>query len=286
MKSLFKNGTNELIYKTETDTVFENKLWLLKGKVVMGGHIGSLGLIYTHWASLAAQLVKNLAASQEIRVGSLGQEDILEKVMATHSSILVWRIPWTEEPDGLISMGSQRVGHDWATNTIHTTKYKTDNYQGPTVQHKELYSIFWDNLNGKRIWKTIDICICITESLCCTPETLPFIILIGVLFWTTTTIYILLKYSWLTMFQVPNKEIRFYKYTYLLFEIIFHHRLLQEIDYSPQCYTVDLCCLLHIYFLIRIKILKTKPPSKKPKTFPLCTVRKEKFPTSLSINRG
>ena len=112
MKSFLKNGTNELIYKTETDTVFENKLWLLKGKVVMGGNIGSLGLIYTQWASLVAQLVKNLAALQEIRVGSLGQEDILEKVMPTHSSILVWRIPWTEEPDGLISMGSQRVRHD------------------------------------------------------------------------------------------------------------------------------------------------------------------------------
>ena len=112
MKSFLKNGTNELIYKTETDTVFENKLWLLKGKVVMGGYVGSLGLIYTHWASLVAQLVETLAALQEIRVGSLGREDILEKVMATHSSILVWRIPRTEEPDGLISMASQRVGHD------------------------------------------------------------------------------------------------------------------------------------------------------------------------------
>ena len=88
------------------------KLWLLKGKVVMGRNSGSLGLIYTQWASLVAQLVKNLAALQEIPVRSLGQEDILEKVMATHSSILVWRIPWTEEPDGLISMGSQRVRHD------------------------------------------------------------------------------------------------------------------------------------------------------------------------------
>ena len=60
------------------------------------------------------------------------------------------------------------------------------------------------------------------------------------------------------MFQVHNEEIRFYKYTHILFEIIFHHRLLQKIDYSPLCYKVNLCCLLHIYFLIRIKILKTK----------------------------
>ena len=63
-------------------------------------------------ASLVAQAVKNLPAMQETWVQSLGQEDPLEKGMATHSSILAWRIPWTEEPDGLQSMGSQRVGHD------------------------------------------------------------------------------------------------------------------------------------------------------------------------------
>ena len=64
-------------------------------------------------------MVKNLPVMQETQVLSLGQEDPLEKKMATHSSILAWRIPWTEEPDGLQSMGSQRVGPDWATNT-HT----------------------------------------------------------------------------------------------------------------------------------------------------------------------
>ena len=57
-------------------------------------------------------MVKNLPAIQESQVQSLGQEDPLEKSMATHSSILAWRIPWTEEPGGLQSMGSQRVGHD------------------------------------------------------------------------------------------------------------------------------------------------------------------------------
>ena len=50
---------------------------------------------------------------QEIWVRSLGQEDPLEEEMATHSSILTWRIPWTEEPGGLQPIGSQRVGHDW-----------------------------------------------------------------------------------------------------------------------------------------------------------------------------
>ena len=59
-----------------------------------------------------AQTVKNLPAMQETWVRSLGQEDPLEEGMATHSSILAWRIPWTEEPGRLQSMGLPRVGHD------------------------------------------------------------------------------------------------------------------------------------------------------------------------------
>ena len=62
------------------------------------------------------QTVKNLPAMQETWARSLGREDPLEKEMATHSSILAWRIPRTEEPGGLQSTGSQRVGHDWATS--------------------------------------------------------------------------------------------------------------------------------------------------------------------------
>ena len=64
------------------------------------------------WASLVAQRVKHLPAMRETRVRSLGQEEPLEKEMATHSSILAWRIPWTEEPGRLQSTGSQRIGHD------------------------------------------------------------------------------------------------------------------------------------------------------------------------------
>ena len=62
-------------------------------------------------------LGKNLPATEELqetRVWSLGQEDPLEDGMATHSNILVWRIPWTEEPGGLQSIVSQRIGHDWS----------------------------------------------------------------------------------------------------------------------------------------------------------------------------
>ena len=80
-------------------------------------------------ASLVAQRLKRLPAMRETWVRSLGQEDPLEKEMATHSSILAWRIPWTEEPCGLQSTGSQRVRHDCyirllndITKMFHTLK--------------------------------------------------------------------------------------------------------------------------------------------------------------------
>ena len=79
-------------------------------------HVGFWGdPIYGRWTSLTAQSVKNLPAMQETWVQFLGWEDPLEKEMAIHSSILAWKIPWTEEPGGLQSMGSQRVRHDLAT---------------------------------------------------------------------------------------------------------------------------------------------------------------------------
>ena len=69
-------------------------------------HVGRRG------ASLVAQIVKHLPVIQETWVQSLGGEDSLEKEMAMHSSTLAWKIPWTEEPGRLQSMGLQRVGHD------------------------------------------------------------------------------------------------------------------------------------------------------------------------------
>ena len=63
-------------------------------------------------AALVAQMAERLPAMQETWVQLLGWEDALEKEMAAHSSILAWKIPWTEEPGRLQSMGSQRVGHD------------------------------------------------------------------------------------------------------------------------------------------------------------------------------
>ena len=73
------------------------------------GLIPSFGYL---WASLVAQTVKCLPAMWETQVRSLGWEHPLQKEMATHSSILAWKIPWTEEPGRLPSMGSQRIGHN------------------------------------------------------------------------------------------------------------------------------------------------------------------------------
>ena len=133
--------------------------------------------IYIYFIEIVAQTGKNLPMTQEIepRVQSWGREDALEKGMATHSSILAWKVPWTEEHGELQSMGLQRVGHDWATN-IHT--------------HTEL-----------------------TYSVSSTQQ-------------DDSVVHI-----------------------HIIFEIIFHFRLLQGIDCSSLCYAVSFSCLLHICFL-------------------------------------
>ena len=71
--------------------------------------------------SLVAQMVKHLSTTRETWVWSLGGEDLLEKEMATHSSILAWKIPWMEKPNRPQSTGSQRVRHDWATSLTYFT---------------------------------------------------------------------------------------------------------------------------------------------------------------------
>ena len=92
--------------------VFSNNLWV---------HMNWIShSIFSFWASLVAQMVNNPPAMLETWVQSLSWEDPLEEGMATHSSILAWRIPWTEEPGELQSMGLQRVGHNWVTKHTHT----------------------------------------------------------------------------------------------------------------------------------------------------------------------
>ena len=101
-------------------------------------------------ASLVAQTVKNLPTMQENGVQSLGWEEPLEKWMATYSSILAWKISWTEEPARLQSMGLQRVGHDWATNTFQTSypfaqliKITTTTTTKPKMEHFNLVIKYW-----------------------------------------------------------------------------------------------------------------------------------------------
>ena len=79
---------------------------------------------------LVAQMVKNLPAMGETWVRSLGWEDTLKEGMETHSSILAWRIPWTEEPDGLQLMWLQRVRRNWATKNTHIDRKQINGYLG------------------------------------------------------------------------------------------------------------------------------------------------------------
>ena len=108
----------------------------------MGRESRKEGIYAYTWASLVAQMVKNPPAMQKTWFRSLCWEDLLEKGMATHSSISAWRIPWTEEPGGLQSMGSQRVRHNWTANTfIKTPSFK---------ERKERRSL-WFFLNAAKL---------------------------------------------------------------------------------------------------------------------------------------
>ena len=86
--------------------------WCTAVHGVAKSRTGLSQLINYYRTSLVAQMVKRLSTMWETRVRSLSREDPLEKEMAIHSSTIAWKIPWTEEPGWLQSMGSQRVGHD------------------------------------------------------------------------------------------------------------------------------------------------------------------------------
>ena len=128
-------------------------------------------------ASLVAQKVKNLPAIQETLVWSLCQEDLLEKEMATHSSILAWRIPWTEEPGGLQSKGLQRVVHDRATNPFipMPTSISVSFWPHQPVGPRERHFTSWDRGEGR--WFTAPISAVL--SVCCPhwPQALPVLLL-------------------------------------------------------------------------------------------------------------
>ena len=119
--------------------------------------------LFLNWASLVAQTVKNPPAMKETWDQSLGWEDPLEKGMETHSSILAWRIPWTEEPGWLQSMGSQGVGHDWTTDTDAPTvrdTYKLRKNQTPvalglTAEHG---SLSWKSVQNQLYLRSLREC--------------------------------------------------------------------------------------------------------------------------------
>ena len=109
-----------------------------------------------------SQMVKNLPAMQETQVWSLGREDPVEKGMAMRSSIRAWRIPWTEEPGGLQSMGSQREGHDWASNVFTPTYLITLNINRLNAPFRRQW------LSNKIKMK--DPIICYPQEKICTPD--------------------------------------------------------------------------------------------------------------------
>ena len=112
-KTRAESSTASILWHSAFFIVQLSHLYMTTGKtiaLIRWTFVSKLG------ASLVTQTVKCLSAMQETRVWSLGWEDPLEKEMAAHSSILAWKIPWTMEPGRLPSMGSQRVGHDWATS--------------------------------------------------------------------------------------------------------------------------------------------------------------------------
>ena len=113
---------------------------------------------------MGGSTVKNPPALQEMQIQSLGWEDPLEKEMATHSTILAWEIPWTEEPGGLQSMGLQRAGHDWATKQEQQTFMKSMNHSLPwnpwNVFH---HSLYWMKYVKHRyiIYMCVCVCVCV-----------------------------------------------------------------------------------------------------------------------------
>ena len=128
-------------------------------------------------------MVKRLPAMWETRVRSLGREDPREKAMAIHSSTLAWKIPWKEEPDRLQSMGSQRVGYNWATSLTHSLTHSRiclflpNLVSFPVLQVSDGQSVSTEDLIPKdknlkyrnlktRFFCFLQICIVYSPTLC------------------------------------------------------------------------------------------------------------------------
>ena len=107
-----RRNINNLRYADDTTLMAESEEELKSLVMKVKEESEKVGLKFNIQTSLVAQMVKHLSTMRETQVRSLGQEDPLEKEMAIHSSTIAWKIPWTEEPGRLQSIGSQRVGHD------------------------------------------------------------------------------------------------------------------------------------------------------------------------------
>ena len=119
-------------------------------------------------ASLVAQRLKHLPPMRETRVQSLGREDPLEKEMVTHSSILAWRITWTEKPGRLQSTGSQRVGHNWATSlSLFTLTFVSYGFMNITCKNFQsaIYINFEKSWRQRYGWFFFDSVFTFSKSL-------------------------------------------------------------------------------------------------------------------------
>ena len=153
------------------------------------------------------QRVKNLCPVRKYWAWSLGQEDPLKKGMATHSSILAWRIPWTEEPGGLQSMGSERVRQDWVRQgrRIYKYEYNWVNTLGCWIM--EFLKKNTSSLNSE--WKIALVFTCLvscTSIISSTPNSE----------WTLNLIYIFLKSDSLLIFKINLKKSKLVPSIFLL----------------------------------------------------------------------
>ena len=132
---------------------------LIQGLVYQRSKLEELGKIPSFAKQndgfLVAQTVRNLPAMQETRVWSLGWEDSLEKRMATHSSILAWKIPRTEESGGLQHMGQQRVGHNWASKQGKIPNFAKQNKARYAKQWLGEAAVLHLNLSSKLLFLSI-----------------------------------------------------------------------------------------------------------------------------------
>ena len=164
-----------------------------------------------------AQMVKNLSAMWETQVQSLGWEYPLEKGMATRSSVLVLRIPWTEEPGRLQSLGPQRVRHDWVSNThTHTHICSSSDWKNTYIcSFSDYFSL---------CVQLLKLCPTLCDPMDYSPP-----------LWAPLSMGFS-RQEYCSGLPSPSP--------------IFHYRLLQDIEYSSLCYTVGPCYLSILYIVL------------------------------------